>query len=155
MSKCPGPTPGGGDHFLMSHPQVGLECVFTFRFNLGSLGSTLSIVVATPVLGPSSSTLGVPFLTSRPPLGGPSCIFMPSLFFVDAASSFVSITRDIREYELKPLCGKSGKKCSNKKGFVGLYYQESAGKARYHALSGWCVEKSASRVFVSEFWEVW
>ena len=109
------PPGGWGGHFLMSHPQVGLECVFTFRFNLGSLGSTLSIVVATPVLGPSSSTLGVPFLTSRSPLGGPSCIFMPSLFFVDAALSFVSITRDISESELRPGSGKSGKKCSNKR----------------------------------------
>ena len=42
-------------------------------------------------------------------------MFMLSLFFVDAALSFVSITRDISECELRSVSGKSGKKCSNKR----------------------------------------
>ena len=62
-------------------------------------------------------------------------MFMPSLFFVNAASFFVSITCDIRQYELKPLCGKSGKKHSNKKGFIRAYYQERAGRVCYHLLN--------------------
>ena len=37
-------------------------------------------------------------------------MFMLSLFFVDAALSFVSITRDISESELKSAGGESGKK---------------------------------------------
>jgi len=62
-------------------------------------------------------------------------MFMPSLFFVDAVSSFVSITCDIRECELRPASGKSGKKHSNKKGFIRAYYQERAGRTLYHLLN--------------------
>ena len=56
-------------------PKWGLERVLTFKFNLGSLSSALSMMVATPVLGST-------FPTSRSPLGGSSCIFMPSLFLL-------------------------------------------------------------------------
>jgi len=62
-------------------------------------------------------------------------MFMPSLFFVDAVSSFVSVTRDIRQCELKPASGKSGKKYSNKKGFIRIYYQGRAGGTLYHLLN--------------------
>jgi len=116
MFKRSGPTPpGGGGSLPHEPPQVELECVFTFKFNLRVSRFNLKYSGCNPVLGSSGSTFGTTFPTSRLSLGGPSCMFMPSLFFVNAASSFVSITRDISECELGPGSGKSGKKYSNKR----------------------------------------